>query len=261
MKIFNIENGIEKLYIQQEDLMNLCDTTRIPQSIYDIYKFSLIYCKSNKDFIEYTNPKDIEYLNSIDWILDYREYTFKEVEELIMLAKHYEVKINELANAYNDMSRKERIKNYNLKLEHDHLTYKYYSLIYLINIKNTKDKIKLPTKIDYKGITFFDNKHNYIMYASLDSDVYIIERRDLKNIKEDEIIPNEFINKCIKYILFYNDNEDIESITPYYDEKEKNVKIKISKNIKTLEESTNDLIELKSNDSMVKKLVNKFKRD
>ena len=107
MKIFNIENGIEKLYIQQEDLMNLCDTTRIPQSIYDIYKFSLIYCKSNKDFIEYTNPKDIEYLNSIDWILDYREYIFKEVEELTMLAKHYEVKINELANAYNDMSRKE----------------------------------------------------------------------------------------------------------------------------------------------------------
>lgn len=261
MKIFNIENGIEKLYIQQEDLMNLCDTTRIPQSIYDIYKFSLIYCKSNKDFIEYTNPKDIEYLNSIDWILDYREYSLKSIEELTILAKHYEIKINELANTYNDMSRKERIKNYNLKLEHDYLTYKYYSLIYLINIKNNKEVIKLPEKKDYKGITFLDNKHNYIMYASLDSDVYIIERRDLKNIKEDEIIPNEFINKCIKYILFYNDDKDIESITPYYDEKEKNVKIKISKNIKTLEESTNDLIELKSNDSLVKKLVNKFKRD
>ena len=99
------------------------------------------------------------------------------------------------------------------------------------------------------------------MYASLDSNYYIIERRDLKKIKEDEIIPNEFINKCIKYILFYNDNEDITSITPYYDEKEKNVKIKISKNIKTLEETNNDLIELKSNDSLVKKLVNKFKRD
>ena len=62
------------------------------------------------------------------------------------------------------------------------------------------------------------------------------------------------MNKLIKSILILT-----KSI--FDDEKEKNVKIKISKNIKTLEETNNDLIELKSNDSMVKKLVNKFKRD
>ena len=61
--------------------------------------------------------------------------------------------------------------------------------------------------------------------------------------------------------MFYNDNEDITSITPYYEDKDKNVKIKLSKNIIKKEETNNDLIELKSNDSMVKKLVNKFKRD
>lgn len=261
MKIFNIENGTNKLYVQKEDLMNLCDTTRVPQSIYEKYKYSFIDSNNLKDFIEFSDPVDIEYLNNIDWIIDYREYSIKLEDELTELARHYETKINDIALTYNDMSKKERIKNYPLKLEHDHLTYKYYSILNMIKIKKNIEKIDLPKVADYKGFTFEDAIHPYILKTTLDNNIYIIERKDNKPITPNENVPKDFIDECMHSILFYRtDTELLEefSITNHYNKNGNNLIIKIDIVKTNTIETEPNIIELKNNDSTIKKLINKF---
>ena len=80
-----------------------------------------------------------------------------------------------------------------------------------------------------------------------------------KSVEYIEMVSSAVETEAVKYTA---DTELINYMAGLYDDdKDKIVKIKLSKNIIKKEETNNDLIELKSNDSLVKKLVNKFKRD
>ena len=251
MKITNVEFGKEKLYIQREDLMNLTDSTFVPQSIYDKYKFSLID-KDLKDFIEFSDPKEIDYLNSFDFILDYRVYQEKTIEELTELGKHYEKKLNDMAITYNNMSNKKRKDNYLLKKEHDHLTYKFYSIIYMLKVKKGITTIPLPIVVDDKGFSYEENNHIYVLRESLNKNYFIIERKDYKGIKPDENIPIDFLNKSFKIVISLLNDTNNFSIERKYIPQKRHILIIVKKYKEKEIETKTELIPLKGRKKILK---------
>jgi hypothetical protein len=76
MKIFNNENGLRKVYVQMNDIMRLNQTDEtIPTSIYEKFFTGIfIVDESNRmDFVEFSQPEEIEFFESMDWIVDYKQ--------------------------------------------------------------------------------------------------------------------------------------------------------------------------------------------
>ena len=77
MKIFNVENGIKKVYVQMNDIAMLIHSDLpVPASIYEkIYSGTVITDDSNRmDFVEFNQPSDIKFFESLDWIVDYKSF-------------------------------------------------------------------------------------------------------------------------------------------------------------------------------------------
>ena len=75
MKIFNIENGERKVYIQMSDIMMLNRTGRpILDSIYEKISTGIIAADGSDrmDFVKFSQSKEIEFFESMDWIIDYK---------------------------------------------------------------------------------------------------------------------------------------------------------------------------------------------
>ena len=71
MKILNIEDGVKKLYIQVADIINISHCYKLNREfLEDILRKN----KMNHDFIEITNPSDIDTFEKFDWIIDYKKY-------------------------------------------------------------------------------------------------------------------------------------------------------------------------------------------
>lgn len=267
MKIFNIENNIKKLYIQKEDIINLMDINGfVLPSIYNKYKYSNIYNENPKEFIEITDLKEIDYLNKLDWIIDYREYVLMNENELIELGKHYETKINDIATTYNEMSLKERQQSYFLKREHDTLTYKFYQIIYMTRIKKGIDKLHTPLVIDYRGTIYSDESSDYVLESTINSNKFIIVRKDRKPMEKNEV-PNDFYQEVVSKLALTRgtDEEFLNNeftISEYYDNKNKCLVLKFEIEPPKYETIENpDLIVLKSDESNIKKLLKIFKKE
>ena len=80
MKFFNKENGVEKMYVQLDDLLTLYKTEQyIPISVFDKFFLGKITINEyNKfDFIEFYDKDEIEFFKAIDWIVDGKQLNKK----------------------------------------------------------------------------------------------------------------------------------------------------------------------------------------
>ena len=105
MKIFNIENGHEKVYVQREDIamLNKVDVP-YPGVIYTriLDHGVMVVDNSNKDeFIGFTEPDVIEFFKSQDWIIDYKQYRKLKETDLIVAGQAAAEEKNEVSVAYN----------------------------------------------------------------------------------------------------------------------------------------------------------------
>ena len=76
MKIFNVENGVKKVYVQMNDIMMLTHSDiSIPASIIEkVFSDVVIVNDSNRmNFVEFTQPNEVEYFDYLDWIIDYKQ--------------------------------------------------------------------------------------------------------------------------------------------------------------------------------------------
>jgi hypothetical protein len=104
MKIF----ANDKVYVQLKDLSLLFNVGgySIPQSIYKIaLSKSLNMTEETKNsFIEFDDPKDIEFIRSVDYIIDFDEYkdmTNKEYQNFVLSASRRIENNNEKYDATN----------------------------------------------------------------------------------------------------------------------------------------------------------------
>ena len=83
----------EEILVQKKDLISLLyDGNQMPQSIVEtIFGEGYIVVDGNNknDYIRFTLPSEISYLNNIEWILDYSSLKSLTDEELLSLYRYY----------------------------------------------------------------------------------------------------------------------------------------------------------------------------
>ncbi len=125
MKIFNKENGLEKVYVQYSDLLLLYNlNTIIPDTIYDkVYSDNFKVDDSNRfDFVEFNRKEEIDFFKNIDWILDYNSLNRKTPYEL---NRYYVNSINDISDYIHST---EYINNDDFNYQYDILNHKALSI-------------------------------------------------------------------------------------------------------------------------------------
>ena len=92
----------------------------------------------------FEEPEAVEFIKECEWLLDFREYSQKDLNELIALRDEIQDKLSCEVDDFNGASieyRKQNFEEYSEKF--DHMKLKTMSLDMLVDCKN--GKIKLPT--------------------------------------------------------------------------------------------------------------------
>lgn len=146
----------DKVYVQKNDIAYLNQTDLpIPASIFmKVFGAGIVIIddRNRYEFIEFTEPEEMEFFKKLDWMIDYNKVKDMSEDELIELGKSMAEKSNEIAEKYNAMSQEKRKQNQNLVVEHELLEFKMHSLKDIIYFKRGELKIKLPEEISHSII-------------------------------------------------------------------------------------------------------------
>lgn len=205
MKIFNIENGVKKVYVQMNDIIMLNHTAAsIPASIFEkVFSDVVIVDDSNRmDFVEFTKPNEIKFFESLDWIVDYKKVRDFKEEEIKEKGQEIANEMNRIAEKYNSMNDKQKEKNQSLMLKHELLKYKMNSLAEILWVKQGHITMPFPIVPDSDGFSFVGNDQcEHEIRASLDPNKILLYRKDGKKLSKDEKIPRGFVQMGISIAL------------------------------------------------------------
>lgn len=162
MKI--IRNGIA--YIQVLDFQRLLEKEKFEILTSEVFPIlfreaskdsdMFIICKDNEnDFIEFRNPKSVEFLTSFEEIVDYDEIKDLSYEEMDALRVCIINEKNEIASKVNMMSAEEQKQHPELFERYNTLSSKFMSLNDVYWFKRGKVKLVLPDdEKELKPISF-----------------------------------------------------------------------------------------------------------
>lgn len=212
MKIFNVENGIKKAYVQLNDiamLMHSCSS--IPVSIMQrfFYNIFIVNDENRWNFEEFTDIKEIEFFSNLDWIVDFR--TYKNMNEKELLEQGYMLgdEMDDIAREYN---KKIKIENSEfleeLLSKHGELKHKMYSIRDILWFKQGHIKMPFPEVADCNGFVLGgDNEEfSYVANQGLNPFQFIISRKDGAFFKANEVLPLGFLQSA--QTLSINENMD-----------------------------------------------------
>ena len=113
MKIF----ANNKAYVQNNDLAYLmrgAEGISIPASIFNkvFGKVFIVTDENRYDFIEFSEPAEIEFFKECDWMVDYNAFDNMTEEEIIQIVCKINEERNKIAQAFNELKQQERKKQY-----------------------------------------------------------------------------------------------------------------------------------------------------
>lgn len=161
MKI--IENN--KIYVQKKDIKFLNTSPfyiPIPSSLLSIIydeKIREIDDVSKNQFIEFSSPEEINFFQSIDWIINYDEIKDLGEREIFNVALNLAQNKNDILSKFSYMSKKTKIRNANLLIECDLIDFKIYSLKEILAFKKGLIQIELPKGVKYPNDYAGNNKN------------------------------------------------------------------------------------------------------
>lgn len=210
MKIFNNENGIKKVYVQMNDIMMLNSSdVPIPASIYQkVFTNVVIVDDSNRmEFIEFTQPNEVKFFESIDWIVDYKQVRNLSEEKIKNQCQAISTEMNEIATRLNNTS-VNNIEKQSLIQRHTLLDYKMKYLAEILLIKQGYKQVPFPVVPDSDGFSLVgDDNFAYEMRASLDPNKLLLFRKDGKELSDNDRIPQGFLQVGISKTLMEKSNE------------------------------------------------------
>ena len=192
MKIFNIENDKEVVYVQKGDLAYIMHyAIAVPGAfVTDFFNDVVLINDSNSmEFVRFENNAEIDYLKEQDWIIDYRDYINLPIELIIEEGKELICNINEIVEDYN--SSKDNREREKMLKKHQLLRYKLEALKEFSWFKQGHIHYDIPIVPDYNGFTF--GNETYTMNSSLDPNKLLVFRKDGKTIDNIDISSREFI--------------------------------------------------------------------
>ena len=149
MKIF--KEG--KVYVQKNDMVyvNHSDMA-IPASIFmKLFgdEITIIDNSNRYDFIEFSEPSEVEFFKGIDWLLDFEDVKDLTEEEIIELGQSVAAEKNEIAKKFNELPEDERRAQYDETIQKmDQYDFKMYSLRDVIMYKRGELTFALPEGVD-----------------------------------------------------------------------------------------------------------------
>lgn len=198
MKILNIENNRTILYVQIKDLIVLNQTNEIvPSSIY-----GKIIGKNRNDFIKLDTQREIDFIEKMPWILNYRYFVNANYKDLINIEsdmlKERQIIIDRLnrSNSQNNM----------LTLQQRILKHKIETINDIIKYKNGSLSIPFPMIPDNTKNNFIVTKSKYELQSSINPLSIIISTKDNSRIK---YMPKNILNLYIEMaLLLKNTNNE-----------------------------------------------------
>lgn len=199
MKIFNIENGQEKVYVQVEDLTVLNQNhASCPLTIYDKmydYRDWFVEPSLKKNYIIFDKEEEISYFKKAEWIIDYKELRDLPLEEL-------ELRLQEIKNNLaflNDLHIKDNKMQKRVLITIKYLTYKQDRLLEYVEIRKNGGVIYLPVAPDSDGFFYEQNKFSkFVIRASITPYDLMVLRRDGNPLTEYDLIPESLVEEAIK---------------------------------------------------------------
>lgn len=209
MKIFNIENGKAKMYVQFYDISMLtkCHSLTIPYTIVDRF-FGDVFVGTGKNrfkFVEFTKSNEIDFFQNADWILDFKAFkacSKKEIENNIDSIKK---EMKKIANKYNLETHE--VEAMELMDQYKHLEYKIMQLEEIIYFKEGDVNFPFPIVPDYDGFKSTSNNDTlpYVIQQGLNPMQMLLYRIDGKALElKKDMLPRDFIYSA--NCILINDN-------------------------------------------------------
>lgn len=147
------------IYIQAKDLKRLKESnTIVSKSL--LFLMHLLFNSyidyNDEDFILF-NEGDVN-LDGIDWIINFDDIKDNTEEELTNTCNSLINQRNIIADKYNSLSIKDRVKNLKLLNQTRNLEYQINGYKDILDIKNGTKKLKLPEGIEYPDGFIKENK-------------------------------------------------------------------------------------------------------
>lgn len=139
-------------FVQMNDLAYLNQSgLEIPASIFlKIFNSGIVIIddRNRYHFIEFKEPKEIEFFKTIDWMIDYNKVKELSEKEIIELAQSIAEKRNDIAQKFNSMTQEQRKKDMNMVSQCELLDFKFYSLRDFLWFKQGHIKMTFPEGIE-----------------------------------------------------------------------------------------------------------------
>ena len=191
MKIFNKENGKEKVYVQMQDIMVLVHediNCGIPASIFEkVFGDVLIVDDSNRwEFLSFDKPEEVEFFRGLDWIPDYKEFRNKSREEMVAISEGLNEEFNADATKWNNMTKEEREANEDIYTRCTLLQHKINTLPRIFFTCQGHYTLDVPNVIDSDGYDCGSNEE-YEAVSALEPNKVIIRRKDGQSLNKGKI--------------------------------------------------------------------------
>ena len=229
MKIFNVEDGVKKVYVQKNDLGMMGHAIDVvPATIYNKMMFgtrevpetddpveymmsgiTIIDNSNRMEFLEYSEPHEIKFFEDQDWIIDYKELRYLSEDELKERMDALVDEMNAIAEKYNAMSEEERGKNQDLATRHELLDYKLHTIPLVRWIQKGEEQIPFPVVPDSDGFKFSKDDIEYQIQGSLDPNKILLFRKDGKPLEKNEKVPNGFIQMGMSIAIMERQDKNL----------------------------------------------------
>lgn len=214
MKIFNIENGQEKVYVQRSDIQMLSNVDEaFPGIIYEAiteHGIIIIDNSNRDDFIGFTEQSVIDFFKGQDWLVDYKEYRALSIDDIIEVGQGLTNEMNEIARKYNNMSLEGQKTNSNLLIKRNFINHKVRDLAKIVWLKQGNLTIPFPIVPDSHGfkVTSSYKSINFELASSIDPNCFLVYRQDGGLIYELSSVPAHLVESGLGYSIAEKQDSD-----------------------------------------------------
>lgn len=209
MKIFNKEDGVEVVYVQMNDLAMLTHyEDEIPASIFlQVFTdITIIDDRNRWEFQRFVDPDTIEFFKKADWVVDYKFYRHMKEDEIMGHGQVMADELNAVANEYNSYTEEERKDHQDLRMRHELLEFKFYSIREILWLKQGHRVMPIPVVPDCDGFTVNgdDDDFPYVANQGLNPTQMLLSRKDGKPLDSEEEVPIGFVQSAESLLMIEN---------------------------------------------------------
>lgn len=214
MKIFNKENGLEKVYVQYDDLRILRDSDlAIPESVYDkICADDFNVNDYNRfDFAMFSDKEAVEFFKYIDWILDYKTLNKMSPYELNRVYANYIIDANNcVLNNLDDFTSED------LNFLHSVLTHKSNSVKNFYLAKYGNLNMDFPRIPNFDDVIIDDRKNTgQVISKGIDPNTVMIYKASLEPFRGTDPVHTQLINRSLDIVSKRDKEDGIENLYNY----------------------------------------------